>query len=157
MLSSRSAKPPARGSSPREGSAAEALLGPVPSGRVGAAPGQDKLGQGDPRPQVMREVAERETVVVRARPAPVTRLSAPTMLAEPTTGRGWVELLGKVLPVPDRQGLSQSLAMLRGAFPVDTRWHCGRYRVHRVQLCDEFPATQADAKMFLYRRPAPGA
>ena len=53
-----------------------------------------KLGQDDPRPQVVREVVERATVVVRARPAPVTRLSAPTVLAEPTTGRGWVELLG---------------------------------------------------------------
>lgn len=55
-----------------------------------------QLGQGDPRPRVVREVVDRETVVVRARPAPMTRLTAPTVLAEPTTGRGWVELLGKL-------------------------------------------------------------
>ena len=53
-----------------------------------------KLGQGDPRPRVVREFVDRETVVVRALPAPVTRLTAPTALAEPTTGRGWAELLG---------------------------------------------------------------
>lgn len=52
-----------------------------------------KLGQGDPRPAVVREVVERETVVVRARPAPVSRLSMAAMVVEPTTGRHWVEML----------------------------------------------------------------
>nr|WP_157528632.1 hypothetical protein [Kibdelosporangium sp. MJ126-NF4] len=53
-----------------------------------------QLGRGDPRPSVVREVVDRETVVVRARPAPISRLTAE--LIEPTTGRHWAELLERL-------------------------------------------------------------